>query len=49
MGVPGKVVRSLTDAERQEILEHAAYYVDVSREELPLLQGVPCEDTGSTP
>ncbi len=38
MGVPGKVVRSLTERERQEILEDAADYVKAGREELPPAQ-----------
>ena len=36
MGVPGKVVRTLTPQERQDTLDSAAHYVRFSREELPL-------------
>ena len=36
LGVPGRVVRRLTEQEQQDILDNAAYYVQVSREELPL-------------
>ena len=38
LGVPGRVVRSLTPQEQQDILDDAAYYVRVSREELPPAQ-----------
>ena len=37
MGVPGKVVRSLSERERLEILDDAAYYVEAGRAQLPLL------------
>ena len=36
LGVPGRVVRRLTEQEQQDILDNAAYYVQVSQEELPL-------------
>ena len=38
LGVPGRVVRSLTEQEQQDILDSAAYYVRSSREELPLAE-----------
>jgi carbonic anhydrase/acetyltransferase-like protein (isoleucine patch superfamily) len=31
MGLPAKVVRSLTDAEVADLLTHAAHYVDLAR------------------
>ena len=37
MGVPGKVVRALTEQERQQILEDAADYVAAGLEALPLV------------
>ena len=36
MGVPGRVIRGLTEQEKQAILDDAAYYIAVSQEELPL-------------
>lgn len=35
MGVPAKVVRPLTDAEREETLRNAAHYVETGKRLLP--------------
>ena len=37
MGVPGKVIRVLSEEERQKIKDDAAHYVEAGREELPLV------------
>jgi len=38
MGVPGKAVRQVTEAEQAETLENAAHYVHLGREQLQAIQ-----------
>lgn len=40
MGVPGKVIRKLTDEEIQSILDNAEHYVDKARKEFPVSEHI---------
>lgn len=45
MGVPGKAVRQVTEAEQAETLENAAHYVHLGREQLQAIQTAQEEKT----